>query len=324
MIKVSIVILNWNRPKDTLDCLRSIRKCRIPNAKYQIIVVDNNSIDNSVTRIKKQLVKIKNEDSISSEIIENTENLGFAEGNNVGIRHALNHGADYILLLNNDTVVDKNLITEFITAAKTYPKAGVLTPKIYFAKGYEFHEKRYKKADLGRVIWYAGGDFDWENIYGTNHGVDEVDKGQFEKHRKVDFATGACMFVKKEVFETAGSFNKKYYMYLEDVELSVRIKACGWEIVFAPKAILWHKVARSSGIGGELNDYFITRNRLLFGMKYAKIRTRFALYKESLRLLARGRRWQKTGVRDFYLRRFGRGSWPTVQRTSGPEGNIEK
>ena len=123
MIKVSIVILNWNRPKDTLDCLRSIRKCRIPNAKCQIIVVDNNSIDNSVTRIKKQLVKIKNEDSISSEIIENTENLGFAEGNNVGIRHALNHGADYILLLNNDTVVDKNLITEFITAAKTDPKA---------------------------------------------------------------------------------------------------------------------------------------------------------------------------------------------------------
>lgn len=309
MIKISIVILNWNRPKDTLECLKSIGNIRIKNYKLQVIVVDNNSTDNSVSRIKKGLVSLKNKNAIMSEIIENKENLGFAEGNNVGIRHALNHGADFILLLNNDTIVDTNLISTLLATAKKFPKSGIISPKIYFAKGYEYYKTKYKDSELGKVIWYAGGDFDWENVYGTNHGVDEVDKGQFEKVKETDFATGACMFIRKEVISEVGLFKSNYYMYLEDVEFSIRVKKAGWKALYSPMGHLWHKVAQSSGVGSNLNDYFITRNRLLFGMRYAKIRTRFALYKESLRLLFNGRKWQKIGVRDFYFRKLGKGSW---------------
>jgi len=309
MKNVSIVILNWNRPKDTVDCLKSVGNLNISGFKLQIIVVDNNSKDNSVKLIKEQLVKIEKKENILGEIVRNKKNLGFAEGNNVGMKHAINHGMDFVLLLNNDTIVDKNLIRGLIETAGRYPNAGIISPKIYFAKGYEFHKKRYKKSELGKVIWYAGGDFDWDNYYGTNHGVDEVDRGQFDKVKEIDFATGACMFITKSAMKHVGLFNKKYYMYLEDVELSIRMKAIGWNVIYTPAGYLWHKVAQSSGIGGGLNDYFTTRNRLLLGMSHAKRRTRFALYRESLRMLRSGREWQKIGVRDFYLRRFGKGSW---------------
>src|SRR3989344_2902107 len=117
------------------------------------------------------------------------------------------------------------------------------------------------------------------------------------------------MFMRRNVLEKSGLFDEKYFMYYEDTDLSLRIKKNGFKLFYIPQAIVWHKVAQSSGIGSELNDYFITRNRLLFGMKYAKIRSRFALYRESLRLLSSGRKWQKKGVIDFYLGRFGKGSW---------------
>ena len=150
---------------------------------------------------------------------------------------------------------------------------------------------------------------DWDNIYGSNHGVDEVDKGQFEKTRETDFATGACMLLRSEALKDIGLFDEKYFMYLEDADLSEKLKKKGWEVLYTSKTEIWHKVAQSSGIGSDLNDYFITRNRLLFGMRYAKCRTKLALVRESFKLLLTGRRWQKTGVRDFYLGRFRKGSW---------------
>lgn len=306
---VSIVIVNWNRKKDTQECLKSLVEI-IKDFDVEIIIVDNASTDDSVKKIKRFLKSTSFKKSkIHCELIKNDENLGFCGGNNVGIRHALNHKADYVLLLNNDTYVDKYFLVRLVKAFKKYPKAGILSPKIYFAPGFEFKKNVYKKNDLGKVIWYAGGDTDWDNVYGTNHGVDEVDKGQFDKAKNIDFATGACMLIKREVFEKVGLLDEKYFMYFEDNDLCMRAKKTGWKVMYIPQAFLWHKVAQSSGIGSELNDYFTTRNRLLFGGRYASMRTRFALYKESLRLFKSGRKWQKKGVIDFYLGRFGRGSW---------------
>jgi GT2 family glycosyltransferase len=308
MVKVSIVILNWNRKKDTLECLKSLEGLSTKH-KVQIIVVDNASTDDSRKVIDKKLKKLNKKDNFSCELIRNKENLGFAAGNNVGMRHAVAHGADYVLLLNNDTLVDKKLVDELVSVAKSKKKAGLLSPKIYFAEGFEFHKEKYKKKDLGKVIWYAGGKIDWDNVYGKNHGVDEIDKGQYDKIEETDFVTGACMLIRKEAIEDVGFFDEKYYMYLEDADLSVRMKKNGWQVLYAPPAHLWHKVAQSSAIGSKLNDYFIIRNRLLFGMGYASVRTKFALYRESLRLLLNGRKWQQKGVIDFYLMRYGKGSW---------------
>ena len=299
MIKVAIVIVNWNQPDLTVECLKSIYDLRCKNYELQIVVVDNGSTDDSVKKIQSSKVTV----------IETGENLGFAGGNNVGITHAMENGADYICLLNNDTVVDPSLIEGLLKTYKEYPKAGAVSPKIYFAKGFEFHKNRYEKSELGKVIWYAGGDMDWNNVYGSNHGVDEVDKGQFDSIRQTDFATGCCMMIPAKVFQEVGLLNEDYYLYLEDVELCQRIRNTKYKILYTPYTHLWHKVSQSSAIGSQLNDYFITRNRLSFGMNYAPFRARFALLRESIRLLLNGRKWQKVGVRDFYRRNFGKGSW---------------
>lgn len=308
MVKIFIIILNWNRANDTIECLKSVSKLRIMNYDLSILVVDNASSDNSVEKIQK--LKFKNQyGNLKFKIIKNSENLGFAAGNNVGIKYALKHKADYVIVLNNDTIVHKDLLIHLIKAVKKYPDFGAASPKIYFEKGYEYHKNRYRKGDLGKVIWYAGGEIDWKNVYGKTRGVDEVDKGQYERTEETDFATGTCIFLSRKVLETVGLFDEKYFMYYEDTDLSQRIKTRGFSVLYIPTAVVWHKVAQSSGIGSGLNDYYTTRNRLLFGMRYAGLRTRFALYKESLRMLLVGREWQKKGVLDFYLGRFGKGSW---------------
>ena len=303
-VKVSIIIVNWNRKKDTLECLSALAKSTLSGIEAQIIVIDNASTDGSVEAIKA--FDIKNFDL---KLIKNQRNLGFAKPNNQGILAAQVWGADFILLVNNDLLVSPDLIEKLVSTAKQYPRAGAISPKIYFSKGFEFHKDRYKKTEAGKVIWYAGGDIDWDNVIGSNHGVDDVDEGQYEKTIETDFATGACMFLRTEVLKQAGLFDERYFMYLEDGDISLRLKKKGWGVLYSPKAHAWHKVAQSSGIGSELNDYFITRNRLYFGFKYAPIRAKFALLREGVRLLFSGRIWQKRGVRDFFLLRFGRGGW---------------
>jgi len=300
---VYILILSFNRRDDTLATLESIERLNVAGFKLTTLVVDNASKDDSVKALRN--FKMSNGRFL---LIANKTNLGFSEGNNVGLRRALGQGADFVMVLNDDTIVEANLICDLLAVFKKYPKAGILAPKIYFAKGYEYRS-RYKKEDLGKVIWYAGGDIDWKNVYGTNHGVDAVDKAQFDKVSETGFATGCCLFVRRQVLKEVGLFDKRYFAYIEDADLSQRTKRAGWRVLYAPPARLWHKVSQSSGIGSELNDYFITRNRMIFGLAYAPLRTKVALIRESIRLLFNGRKWQKVGIRDFYLGRFEKGSW---------------
>jgi GT2 family glycosyltransferase len=306
MLKIFVVILNWNRYKDTVECLQSLEKLTIRNYQLSVLVVDNGSTDGSVKEIDAPL---RRGFAGRGSIIKNKKNLGFAGGNNVGIKYALENGADYILVLNNDTLVDKNLLVYLIKAAKSHKKAGILSPIIYFSKGYEFHKDRYKKDELGRVIWYAGGVIDWNNVYASNRGVDEVDNGQYDKRIKLEFATGACMFLRASALKKTGLFDEKYFLYLEDADLSQRMLIKDWEVWYVPEAKLWHKVAQSSAIGSDLNDYYITRNRLLFAIRYAPPYAKLAVIRESFRFALNGRKWQKIGARDFYLRKFGKGSW---------------
>ena len=151
---------------------------------------------------------------------------------------------------------------------------------------------------------------DWDNIIGRHRGVDEVDDGQFDEIEQTEFASGCCMMIKKEVLEKTGVFNNKYFLYYEDGDLNIRAKKDGFKVVYVPKSVIFHKNASSSGGSGSiLHDYYITRNRLMFGLKYAPIRSKLALLRESLKILLNGRYWQKRGVMDFYLGRLGKGSY---------------
>lgn len=306
--KVSVIILSWNRKEDTLETIKSLAESEVKNFVLEIYVVDNGSTDGSQVAIKKLFKEISGSRKILTKITENKENLGFAEGNNVGFRSALTRGFDYIALLNDDTTVEPGLVANILKEHDRRPEVGAISPKIYFAKGFEF-QKRYKKEDLGKVIWYAGGDIDWKNVYGSNHGVDEVDEGQFDQERETDFATGCFVMYKRKVLKEIGLYDKRYFAYMEDADHAQRMKRAGWQVIYSSKGRLWHKVSQSSGIGSDLNDYFLTRNRMLFGLKYAPLRAKQALVRESFRLLINGRKWQKIGIKDFYLRKFGKGSW---------------
>ncbi len=304
MRNIFVIIVNWNGKEDTLACLASLGKLDAPfekaqggqNAKLKVIVVDNASKDGSVIAIHKKFPDV--------EVIEAGENLGFAGGNNVGIRRALAEGADFVWLLNNDTLVDK----EAVSIAKVFadPAVGVAGSKIYFAKGHEYHKDRYAGDEQGKVIWYAGGLIDWDNMYASHRGVDDVDHGQYDTVEQTSFVTGCSMMVRREVFERIGLFDERYYLYLEDVDLCLRAVRAGFKIIYVPTSVVWHLNAGSSASGSELHQYYQTRNRLLLGRRYAPVRTNIALWKEGLRFISSGSPTRRKAVIDALFCRYGR------------------
>ncbi len=300
MKKISIVIINYNGQNDTIECLESIMKIKSKGFEFETIIVDNfpeNRIDIDESKYKK--IKLK--------VIFNPINSGFSGGNNVGIKYALKNKSDYILLLNNDTFVKDDFLQELFNFAQETPKAGLIVPKMYFAKGFEFHKDRYKKEELGKVFWYAGGDMDWANVIGHHRGVDEVDRGQYDQIEETDFASGCCILIRSEVFEKVGLLPEEYFLYYEDSDFSETAKRFGFKICYVPSSVIWHKNAGSTGgSGSKLQDYYITRNRLLFGSRYAPFRAKIALKKEGIKLIINGREWQKKGAQDYFLHKFGK------------------
>ena len=299
MKKIAIVILHFVNKKQTINCLESVKQLEVKGLRLKTIVVDNSE--------KEHLDDLK--DKFNDFVFLKTDgNLGYAAGNNLGIKAALKENVDFVFIVNNDTILDKKILVELVKASSLDEKIGILGPKIYFAPGYEFHKERYQAKDQGRIIWYVGGLIDWQNIVASHRGVDEVDYGQYDTPGETDFVSGCAMFVKKEVFEKIGLFDKRFFLYWEDVDFCQKAKKVGFGVTYIPQAKLWHANAGSSEVGGDLHDYYMTRNRLLFGMKYASFKTRLALIKESFKILRQGRPWQRIGVKDFYLRKFGQGS----------------
>ncbi len=300
-MNLSFITVNFHSDEDTLSVVSDLEKNQIPEGNnFNIIVVDNSRSEEFKNTLQSH-PKVIYVDSPKG-------NIGFAAGNNLGIKKALELDTDIVVLINNDTIIPKDFVTNILKSPITDPNIGVVGGLIYFAKGFEF-EKQYQTEDLGKVIWYAGGKLDWDNVYGSHLGVNEVDNGQFNIVADTDFVTGCLFIVRADVLRKVGLLNEKYCLYHEDTDLNLRIKKAGFRLVVDPKIKIWHKVAQSSGIGSPLNDYFLTRNRLVLGMDYAKLRTKFALLREAIKKLFVGTPAQKQAVRDFFFRNLGKGSW---------------
>lgn len=245
MPKVSIIIVNWNQEADTAECLNSLK--RIDYSDHEIILVDNGSRDSSPDNIQGRFQNIK--------LIRNRENKGFAEGNNVGIREALKRNADYILLLNNDTVVEADFLTSLVNIAEADSSISMATPKIMF----------YRDRD---TIWFAGGSF-LPFIEKPSHlYYGRKDVGQVKDVTETEWISGCCMLIKREVFEKIGLLDADYFNNYEDVDFCVRARRAGYKIVVVPQARIYHKFAAS--MGGKFSPfytYFRTRNNLLFFKK---------------------------------------------------------
>ncbi len=303
--KVSIVILTWNAYKMTAQQLVDVSKLDTSGIIAETIIVDNGSTDETIEKLSKY--KLPN---MGYKFIETGKNLGFAGGNNIGMRDAIKRGAEYIILMNNDLILSKDILTKMVSLAESDKTIGTIAPKMYFAKGYEFHKDRYKKSELGNVIWYAGGIIDRKNVYSFHRGVDEVDLGQYDTISDTDYTNGACVLITKEVIKKVGYMDESFFLYWEDADYSEQIRRAGLRVVYTPETKLWHMVSvATGGSGSPSNDYFIVRNRLIFGFRYSPLRTKFALFRDSVRMLFTGREWQKKGVIDFYLGRWKSGRW---------------
>lgn len=303
--KVSIIILTTNALAMTKEQLLDVAKLDTKGIKAECIVVDNDSKDGTEEAISNYRLP-----NMDYKFIQSGANRGFAGGNNVGIENAVKRSFDYVILMNNDLILPKDLLVKMVGYMESDPDVGLASPKMYFAPGYEFHKDKYKKSELGRVFWYTGGVIDWRNIYSSHRGVDEVDHGQFNNASETDFANGACVIIRSEVFKKIGYLDDSFFLYWEDADFSQRAKHVGYKVMYFPGTCIWHKVSASTGgSGSPSNDYFLIRNRFYFAMRYADFRARFAVLRDTIKLLFVGRTWQKKGAMDALISVKGMGAW---------------
>jgi len=257
---VYIVVLNWNGKSDTLECLTSLQSISYPNRK--IVVVDNGSTDGSEEAIKAAFPDVT--------FIQTGENLGYAEGNNVGIHHANECGADFVFILNNDTTTDTNVVTALVAQAEKNPNAAILGPKIYF----------YERPD---IINSAGGHLDYETLARGHIGYGVRDDSTvYASVAAVEWITGCAMLLRLSLLREVGFFDPDFFLICEELDLCTRIRKRGFEILFVPEAKLWHKVSAAfDGNFSAVYCYYFFRNSLLYVWKNFPDR-RFALYRKVL------------------------------------------
>jgi len=287
---VFIIVVNWNGVADTLECLESLRHLDYPN--FQVVLVDNASVDDSVEIVRRK--------APSTRIIANTRNLGFTGGNNVGIRYALENGADYVWLLNNDTIVDRNALSSFLKAADSDPAIGILGSKIYY-----YSERS--------VLSFAGATIDWGKGRSPHVGRGESDRGQYDTVRDVERVSGCSMLVKKDVCDRVGLLDDDFFLYAEDVDWCVRARIAGFRCVYVPASMVFHKEAASMKAKdgkSTLFLYYNTRNFLKMITKHHRFPTRECLV---MKVIFQNLRHRKRGLLKMVLSGFDRSVVP------GPE-----
>lgn len=249
--RVFAIVLNWNGLKDTLECITSIKQQTYP--EFEPVIVDNGSTDGSVSAIRAAFPGMK--------VLANATNLGYAEGNNVGIRYACAEGADYLFLLNNDTILDPHLVEHLVTVAETDERIGAVGPKIFFASS-------------PRLLWSAGGIVNYTETVCRMRGYRRLDHGQFERIEDVDYLSSCAILLRRRAVEEVGLLDVVFApMYYEDADWCMRAHRQGFRVVYVPAGKVWHKVSVSGG--GEYNlreRYLIGFNSVQFMRRYANVR----------------------------------------------------
>lgn len=242
--KIGIVIVNYNGEKYQNDALRTLYDSDYTN--FEVIIVDNNSQDNSVQKAKQEYPQV--------HFLLQNENVGFARGCNIGIQYAIQtFQVEYILLINNDVEIDKRMISELVANAT---KDTVCVPKMYY---YEPHD----------MLWFAGGEIRWDRGEGRHFGNFVTDHGQYDESKDITFGTGCCLLIHQNIFRKIGLLDEKLFMYFDDTDFCTRLNLAGYKIKYVPSARLWHKIGSSGGgMDSKVYVYYNTRNKLYFMKHY--------------------------------------------------------
>lgn len=240
------MIINWNGLADTIECINSLRNINYTN--YEIIVVDNGSEDNESSKLRNEFKNIK--------IVKLEKNLGFANANNIGILLGIQHDSQYVLLLNNDTIVDKDFLKELISIGELNNDIGILGPVMYYY-------------DSTSKVWFSGGKI---NLYTRHTQQTEMLNSKNAHFQVTDYIAGACILIKKDVLAKIGLLPREYFLGWEDIDFCLSAKRNGYQVVFVPSSKIWHKVSRSYKRKNLIyrQVFFGFRNRVLLRFKYLR------------------------------------------------------
>jgi GT2 family glycosyltransferase len=242
---VLVVIVNWNLRDDTIACLESVKKTGYP---CDIVVVDNGSQDGSSEHVARSFPGIT--------VHSLAQNVGFAAACNLAIKEGMGDHTQYILLLNNDTVVHRDLFTELVRAAEAHPQAGILGPKVYSA------------AEPDR-LWYAGARRRRWVLAAVDLGRNRLDNGQFGQICEVDYVFGCGMFIRSQVFEKIGMLDTRFFLYLEDLDFCLRAQGAGYRLLFVPPAKMWHQGSASTAKNPALRKHHLVKSTAYFLSKHS-------------------------------------------------------
>lgn len=293
---IIVVILNSNRRDDCLDCLASISRSCYDN--YRVVVLNNGCDPDALQALHAA--------APFAQMVELIENRGYAGNNNVGLELALAQGADWVFLLNEDTVIGPDCLRHLAAVGNADPGIGIVGPMVY-------HD------DERDVIQSAGGILSRWNWQPAHCGQNTVDRGQFEGTRPVDWVSGCAMLVRRALVEQIGMLDERFFLYWEEVDWCLRARKHGWKIIQVPHAKIWHKGVQREYSPTPSVTYYTTRNRfLLLAKHHAPPAAWLASCAQTLRTLVswttrpkwrtkrehRDAMWQ--GVSDFVRGRWGR------------------
>jgi len=246
---VAVIVLNWNGTDDTVECLHSLMRVDYPH--WEIVVVDNGSRQSPRARIAAEFPSVT--------YVETAQNLGYAGGNNVGIRHALASGHDYVFVLNNDTIVEPDFLAQAVAVAEADPSIGVVGIKVL-------------AWDQPGRVWVAYGRITYRQSLVRLVGYYGRDDGTYDEQRDVEWIPGTAMLFPRRALERVGIFDEAFFAYHEDVDWCTRAREQGFRVVFTPRARIHHKGHRSSGGKGYVTprQYLAGRNMVLFVRKHAR------------------------------------------------------
>ncbi len=245
MIKIATILVNWNNIKDTRECLHSLKAVTYPD--HHLILVDNGSSDSSYEILKEEFPHVQH--------VRSETNLGFAGGNNLGIKIALEQGADAVILLNNDTTVDHDFVASF-AAFHEKERSAILGGKIY----------QYFQKDL---IDHLGGYWDPHRLNFRLFGLNESNAQSHLDHPfELDYIVGCCMFIPKKVFEKIGYFDERFFLIWEESDFCTRAKKEGFKNIYVPDVKIYHKGSQSFSGGSSHSSYYWYRNRILWIKKH--------------------------------------------------------